>query len=628
MYPHIEGSAVSAPVQVSYAVEGGRTITSRTAYIGTQALDGNGLIATPVTIDGTTNFDVARTDYVYGDTGELVETRLFYKALSNRKVDTSGGASAYMATTQAYYDDGRTKYVMDPSGLATYYTEGWVQDGSDWRKENRTYTVYYDSSSKWNYVGVPVQVTWADGLGRSVRGWTASASISQADNVTGSEALTELGRSVTEYDWRGRVSKSRACYDLTTPSYYDTEYVLYDNQDRAALVKSPSGDYSGTKYDLAGRAIEQWVGTSVAGTPTITTFGGDMACVSKTFYDEDGDGHNENDAYYGYVTGTATVKPNLATAPDASDNDDYVITKYSAPYATATIEAATEWVRMTMPDDGPWSVEVMDDAGRTTASYLYTENSGSLGTMLTKSTTAYDAAGRQTSSRTYSVASGTPGNYLETTYAYDDAGRLCRTASPTGLFNKTFYDAAGRTTQQFLCYDSDDTGEEDEVTDDTVITQTETVYDGNGRAFLTVSYERNHDGTGAGALTTGNAQGSYSAAWFDNAGRTVRSAFYGDNGGVAITSAASDFDPDTAGTQDYASFTPDTNGSDNIIVTEYEYESTTGRLITLTDNKDIATRTWYDIFGREDVRCRKLPQLRRWRGIWHGRRVRQGPRTA
>ena len=67
---------------------------------------------------------------------------------------------------------------------------------------------------------------------------------------------------------------------------------------------------------------------------------------------------------------------------------------------------------------------------------------------------------------------------------------------------------------------------------------------GSGLKYqISASYDRNHDVTGTGVLTSTDARVSYVASWYDGVGRQIASANYGTNGGTAMTV---DDRPDTA----------------------------------------------------------------------------------
>ncbi|MBD3331252.1 hypothetical protein GF356_00255, partial [candidate division GN15 bacterium] len=71
-------------------------------------------------------------------------------------------------------------------------------------------------------------------------------------------------------------------------------------------------------------------------------------------------------------------------------------------------------------------------------------------------------------------------------------------------FTKTVYDSLGRAVKQYVGYDTDETAYADasSVTDDTIVEQTETVYDDAGNVLQTTTRQRFHDATGTGELTT------------------------------------------------------------------------------------------------------------------------------
>ena len=156
-------------------------------------------------------------------------------------------------------------------------------------------------------------------------------------------------------------------------------------------------------------------------------------------------------------------------------------------------------------------------------------------------------------------------------------------------FTKITYDSLGRRTKQFLGYDLDETTYADASTviGDTILQQSETVYNDASSVIETNSKQRYHDAPASqtGELqnpsTTPKAHITYNANYSDGIGRTVASANYGTNGGTTLSR------PSTIPTR-----------SDTILVTSMEYNDA-GNQSTITDPASMVVEMLYDDAGRE-----------------------------
>jgi len=125
-----------------------------------------------------------------------------------------------------------------------------------------------------------------------------------------------------------------------------------------------------------------------------------------------------------------------------------------------------------------------------------------------------------------------------------------------------------------------------EVINDTVVEQTETVYNEAGRVILGINFQRFHDATGTGPLHGPNddqpkAIRSYIASWFDPIGRSVATGDYGTNGGAVLER------PSTVPPR-----------SDLVLVSGTRYGGTNGEASASIDAMGVMTRWVDDAAGR------------------------------
>jgi len=230
-----------------------------------------------------------------------------------------------------------------------------------------------------------------------------------------------------------------------------------------------------------------------------------------------------------------------------------------------------------------------DNLNRIIETRRYNTSSG--GNLIAKSETKYDDRGRVFRTTRYGVnpATGTVGNSLMDDIWYDAAGNTIKSL-PSGakLFAKTTYDSMGRPTGQYLGYDLDETGYADagSVADDTILEQSETLYDDASNVIEMVTRHRYHN---APANQTGpledpgnnpKARVTYVATYPDPVGRSQATADYGTNGGTALTRAST---------------IPSL--SDDILVTFTAFDDV-GNPLSTTDPSGIVTRMGYDDMGR------------------------------
>ena len=293
----------------------------------------------------------------------------------------------------------------------------------------------------------------------------------------------------------------------------------YNALDELVGTLDAMGNVAAMVYDPFGRQVSQWAG--VASSNDFATMALDgraepiaagLKMVAKTVYDG-----------YGEVATTYRVAP-ITDAPDSTDlANDYVSTTHDSAYIAAG-GAATGRVVWAKPQSGggPWSKQVYDDQGRMVEAT--TTQNGSETYVLAQSGSVYDAAtGWLTASRVHEVTGGgaLTGNYLETAYAYDAAGRQFKTLPPTGggAISVMVYDPHGRVQRTLSVSDGAGTAA---VTDDAVLTETLYGYDNADQVITVESLTRTPTATATGLLSGAAAdqrRPRYTATWYDQAAR-------------------------------------------------------------------------------------------------------------
>ncbi len=160
--------------------------------------------------------------------------------------------------------------------------------------------------------------------------------------------------------------------------------------------------------------------------------------------------------------------------------------------------------------------------------------------------TSYDNQGQVYQTQQYSVDPTTgdvSSSALTTNYYYDPNGNQIAESAPGGLWTKDVYDGAGREVMKYQTDGGSGTSYSDAstVSGDIVLTQTQTVYDGDGNVIETITRDRfNTDSdSSTGALGCPDygigARVYYSANYYDLADRLVASVDVGTNGGSSWT---------------------------------------------------------------------------------------------
>ena len=187
--------------------------------------------------------------------------------------------------------------------------------------------------------------------------------------------------------------------------------------------------------------------------------------------------------------------------------------------------------------------------------------------LVARSETLYTPQGRVWCQK-QSAADPATGELVETKRSqtwFDIKGRSVKSFSACQcLTNVSTYDSLGRTVKSAVL------GKQGET-----LQETEQVYDNAGHVISTISTELS-------ATNRKNfSRKQFTAAWYDPMGRSVASAQFGTNGGKVFRRSAA---------------VP--ARSDDVLVTETRYDSTTGRVFSTIDPAGKDHRTFVDAIGR------------------------------
>jgi RHS repeat-associated protein len=197
--------------------------------------------------------------------------------------------------------------------------------------------------------------------------------------------------------------------------------------------------------------------------------------------------------------------------------------------------------------------------------------------------TSYDDQGRVYQTQVFDVSPSTgavSSTALTTNDYYDHRGGMIAQSGPGGLWAKSQYDGAGRAV---FGYETDGAGgttwsAAGSVSSDTVLEQTQTVYDADGNVIETIDRQRFHNASGTGPLGTPStgigARVYYAASYYDAADRLTAAVNVGTNNGSAWAR------PSTAPA-----------GSDTVLLTQYGYAADDVQQVALTGSPTGGTFT-------------------------------------
>jgi RHS repeat-associated protein len=506
-----------------------------------------------------------------------------------------------------------TKYELDALGRTTMRT-----DPSDLNTPAHvTYTVYIDANHEmriyagWNATTNlptgPTQV-WREDRSHSpsyVETLTMAAvphiSGGRPDGAEPISSVQTLSRSFTSPG--GQATESDAYFNLQGLTYSTNPYLgaagqvqsdgtvtgnywrtllAYDTRGRLNRVQAPTGTVTRTDYDGLSRVVGVWVGTTDA----------NLVQVTANQYDGGGAGDGNLTQTTQFPGGTATPrvtqnffdwrdrlvasKAGVQASEDNTTHRPITYTVYDN-LGEATTQDQYDGDQITIVDQNP--ADGIPEPPPSNRLRAHTLNS-------------YDDRGRVFQTLVYSVNQSNgqvSSNGLMTNNFYDHRGNLIERSNPGGHVTKLRYDGADRRVASYTTDGATGAGwaAANTVAGDTVLEQTETLYDADGNALLTTNRQRFHDATATGALgdpnTDPKARVSYVASYYDFANRTVANVNLGTNGGSGYT---------------WTSTMP--ARADTALVTSYVYNAA-GWVQDTIDPRGIDTRTLYDALQRTAV---------------------------
>ena len=439
-----------------------------------------------------------------------------------------------------------TDYESDPQGRSTLEMGPWhevqlnVEDTQPTAIRTVQFTVYDDdahetrrasgwmrgsgSSVQFNTVG-GVRITRMD-AGGNVTDEITSARECACGPLTAQEPLPQCRWSRWTHrllDAWGRVIAQRAYFAIPASgegelgaNYNETLY-SYDDMGRQNRVVDATGTIEKRTFDVRDLVTAVLVGT-------VEGAGSNLLTVVENIYDEGAGGGD------GLLTQTR--------APvDATSGNDRVV-DFTYDYRGNQLTRDT--------DDGTRlliSVTEYDNLNRPTQVTDYHTSIAS-GVRTRQSRKFYDARGRVYQREIDGVDPST-GDITETLVGqnwYDAVSNVIKTSEPgRNAFTKTVYDGMNRPTASYLCCVPGQAGVPsgctNDVGSDTVLEQSENVFDAASNTIESRMRKRLDTATGTGSLQgpTGSqpqSRVSYQMYWPDAIGRQRNAADYGTNGGL------------------------------------------------------------------------------------------------
>jgi RHS repeat-associated protein len=592
-----ETSEVEPPT-IPTGENGSGTSVSSTTYH-----DDEGRVTFSETVDGVISYtgwtdnrvtkSIFDADITATGSGEALHGVTIPTGLSNT------GTPDPRITTYSYDDQGRRTQTTAPDGTVS---EQYLTVLTDGRIAALSFAEV-SGSTRYGPVGYRVMnlagKVEAQGLivlsgGSSTSALSAYIDETKSDPIQAVSVGTLTRLVVTTYNDTGtRASNTKTFFDMPTSlasavdgTHYDQTSYSYDSEGHRYRTLAPHGTITRQVHDDLGRVTETWVGTNDSDFPSGGTH--NMTKVSSVVFDSGGVGNNLVTKRTGYIQDSDTGKRE---------------TTYSHDYRGRLLYA--------VGPEGPFTLKKYDNLGRAVASAQYSSSTGLSTADPTTTTTNrlsltemdYDRQGRTYETTVHkinpSTGASTSGGELVTETWYDDAGRVIKQKGATT--SKSEYDRHGRMIRSFVIAGDNDSSYSDcaSVSNDDVMSESQTVYDSDDKRIMTVQIDRLHDDFGigdtSGPLDTNGVSSSITAAttegrlsitthYYDSRNRPIATALYGTN---SASGNAADFT--------YSSTVP--TRSDTVLVTSRVYNDD-GTVQSVTGPKGIVTRHTYDDAGR------------------------------
>lgn len=415
----------------------------------------------------------------------------------------------------------------------------------------------------------------------------------------------------TAYDTSGRVTTSDAKGDGTsavpevcTTTSYATSASSNPNMlaypDEVVAVQGPCGT-TATAADTVSDTRTFYDGSTTLG--ALTGAGNATRSQAVDSYNSSGvpqyvvESQATYDAYGRVLTATdadGNVTKTAYTAPGASP--DVVTTTNPMGWpSTETLDPARDVATASTDANGELTTETYDGLGRLTAVWTPLHSQSSGGPAMYEY--AYAPGGTTAPTTTTSMTLREDGSYASTVDIYDGELRQIQTQAPTAdgstgrLVTDTHYNSVGQVDKNTSAYSNTDSGPSTTLfqpANDTVVPQeTETVYDGMGRATdaMTLAYGVTQWST----LT--QYEGVDETDVTPPTGGTATSTFVDALGRQDATWSFSTATPD-------GSATSPTGNAANATVTSYTY-TPAGNAATIADAVGDTWSYTYDLHGRE-----------------------------
>ncbi|HEY7312113.1 MAG TPA: hypothetical protein VH643_22300 [Gemmataceae bacterium] len=467
---------------------------------------------------------------------------------------TPAGGGLNLVTTDQVDALGRTTMETSPNGNVTYFVY------LDPQREERIYQGWNSTTGTPTGPTEVIRDDPADGY-TEVFTMTATPHLTNGapdgtEAIAGLQSLTRdytnaAGQVIAEDDYfnLGGLVYATGVMGTLNVNYYQTVHG-YDNWGRLVRTQTPNGTIYRTVYNSLDEAVSDWVGTNDTPTsgewsPSNNTGSANMVMVSSYQYDNGvvGDGNLTQETDY----------PGLGAANRVTDFwydwRDRLVAEKSGVQATEN-DGVNRPIILTTYDNLDEATQTQQYAGDGVTPQIINGVLQALPSNLLRAqeNDSYDDQGRLYQTQVFDVNPSTgvvSSSALTTNLYYDHRSDLIAESAPGGLWTKSSFDGAGR---DVMDYTTDGAGgttwaAAGSVTNDTVLEQEQTIFDGDSNAIETIDSQRFDNAIGTGALgspTSGiGARVYFAAAYFDNADRLIASVDAGTNGGTAWTRPSS-----------------------------------------------------------------------------------------